>query len=429
MLDVVLPSFAEPEIMSTSETSASIQSDAAARSLGRRRVPWLVAVVLVTIVAGGYGAYRVWVNMRIDTYAASCRQAMREKNWQRVTELASAWSQLAPQQADPWICLAAAASERGEVQQAVDYLARLPDGDPKTPGALLERSGMLFNALHRPIEGAADCDRALRLQPHLPEAHQRLIFFYAFTMQRARMVKQIRVALENDCDLPETYVYLFGRDWLSFANGMQENVKWMRHDPDNELFLVAAAMYAITSRALDEKSEPEKEHQSRGDTPVHQQYLAELFERFPHNMELLVYYLKQASNDGDADRVTELLALAPPEAAEDNRFWRYKGWLHAACDELEQSESAYRQALEINPYDYVAQHQLAGVVRRSKKFEEVEALEIRSRTGNALRREILPLPDVRKISKELQIRMATYAASCGDDLAAKKLFNRVENQP
>ena len=429
MLNLILLRFFEPENMSTFETSASLQPVPAAPRPRRQRMKWLALFVLATTATGVYGGYRVWINMRIDAYAMSCREAMHKKDWPRVSELASAWSKLAPQQADPWICLAAAAGDRGEFPQAVEFLGHLPDGDPKTPMALLERSGMHFNVLNRPIEGAADCDRALRLQPHLAEAHQRLIFFYAFTMQRARMAKQIRAALQNDCDLPETYIYLLGRDWMSFANATQENVKWLRSDPDNELYLVAAAMFAVGALALDELSEPEKENLPRANSPLHQRYLAELFERFPHNMELLVYYLKQASNDGDDDRVTALLALAPPEAVDDNRFWRFKGWLHAVRNELDEAESAYRKALEIHPYDYVAQHQLAAVARRLQKFDEVEALEARARTGNALRREILPLPDVRKGPKELQIRIATYAASCGDDLAARKLLNRSENLP
>ena len=126
------------------------------------------------------------------------------------------------------------------------------------------------------------------------------------------------------------------------------------------------------------------------------------------------------------EEVSRLLAQAPPEAIDDSRFWKHKGWLHAAQGELSEAETAYRKALELNCYDHVAQHQLAGVLGRLRRLDQVEVFEKLHREGALLRREILESESVNKIPIEILQRMARHAKACGDDLYADQLSKRLQ---
>jgi tetratricopeptide (TPR) repeat protein len=197
-------------------------------------------------------------------------------------------------------------------------------------------------------------------------------------------------------------------------------------DRDEELFLVARAIYRIRARGLDNVENPEDGLREEDGTPYHQSIVAEYFEKFPENLELLAYYLQLSSTAGDVEEVASLLARAPQAAADDNRFWRYMGWLHMHRDELRQAQDSYEKALALNPYDHLSRHQLASVERRQKRLDRVEALEELARVGKTLRREILQLQSVDKVPPELLKKMAVYAEACGDEPVAEQLKFRIE---
>src|SRR5207244_2635452 len=102
--------------------------------------------------------------------------------------------------------------------------------------------------------------------------------------------------------------------------------------------------------------------------------------------------LEQSCKSGNIDRVAELLAAAPPEASDDNRFWRFKGWLHAARGELLPAEEAYQSAISKNPYDIASVQQLADVMRRLQKQNEADLLQKLAAEGTDIRRDLLRLP-------------------------------------
>ncbi len=393
----------------------------------RRRWWVLVAVGLLLLVVGSYFVAKRGITRSLS---ASCREALRAGDWQRLEPLATRWHWWEPDLAAPLIYLAEAAQQTHQQERAAKLLGQLPDGDPMTPPALVERSGLLFGPLNRPIEGAHTLERALRLNPRLAVARQRLIYFYAFTLQRRKMVDQVYQAIRYDCDLPESYVYLMAQDWLSFANAYAENTKWLRGNPDEELFLVARAIYRITSRGLNDTEDPRQvgPRDPKG-LLRHQKLIAEYCRRFPQNVELLVYLLERARVTGDVEEMARVLSRAPPQAAADNRFWRYKGWLYATRGELVKAEECYQKALALNCYDHVSRHQLAGVERRFKRLDQVKALEKVSREGWQLRHEILQLESVDKVPPDILRQMAQYAKDCGDDDVAGKLLLRLEKGP
>lgn len=385
---------------------------------------WVIGTICTILVLGG--AFYLVRHIVINSLSDSCRAALRAEDWERLEQLAGRWRWWQRGKAAPLIYLAEAANRTEQYERAVDLLDQLPDADPMTPPALVERSAILIGPLNRPIDGAKTLERAIKLDPTLIEARRRLTYFYAYTLQRRKMVDLAYDTIEHDSDLPETYVYLMLQDSLSFSNAYDENTRWFHSDRDQELFLVARAIHRIGMKGLDERENPKEGSRDEDGVPFHRKVVAEYFAKFPQNLELLAYYLQSSSTAGDVDEVARLLSRAPPEAATDNRFWRYMGWLHAARGEFSQARENYEKALMLNCYDHVSRHQLAGVERRFKRLDQVKALEELVLEGKALRRQILELENVANVPPELLMRMAAYAEKCGDDLVAGQLFRRVE---
>lgn len=411
--------------MSDAEATPGTLSETAARVRRLRRLV-IVTLVLGGLGAAGWGLYRGTVAYVRRSCDSGCRAARAAKEWDRLEALALRWTWWQRDSALPWVFAAQAALERGESEQAAEYLRQSPDSDPKTLEVLLQLTDLLFGTLNQPFEAAATCERLLRIDPALGEAHRRLTFFYAVTVQRAKMVAQAREAIERDCDIPETYAYVIGAEWLTFSNGFEWNTRWLAKHRDHETLLAARAVHFVKSKALEDSTGQVEDESGAARTADYERVMNEYVARFPKNLELLNYFLTKACLTGNASRVAELLGQAPPAAIDDNRFWRYKGWLHAARRELALAEVAYRRALKLNPYDWHSQHELADVMRRLQKYDEVESLESRSMEGKALYREIVQLPDMKSIPTPLLRRMAAYAEACGDYAIATHLSWRID---
>lgn len=216
-----------------------------------------------------------------------------------------------------------------------------------------------------------------------------------------------------------------GADWLTFSNAYELNGRWLQDDPGNELLLVARALHYVGSAALDEAASERQDESGVTKTALHEKILTEYLGRFPHNIELLSYFLIKACLNGNVKRATELLAQAPPEAVYDNRFWRFKGWVHAAQQQYSLAEAAYRHALQLNPYDWHTQHELADVMRKLKRYDEVEVLQAQGLEGKELRQAIVRLPNVTDIPTPLLRRIAAYAQTCGETMVAESLSQRI----
>jgi tetratricopeptide (TPR) repeat protein len=436
----------------------------------RRRPIWPVVVAAAIILpiagAGGWLGLRMLSQWRHQQYADQCRQYLKMQDWKRLEEVADIWCRYDPKNAEALIYAAEAAQQQKNYEGAVALLNRIPDDDSRAVAALLARTNLLFGSLNDPIEGAATCERILRIDPSAAEPRQRLIFYYAMTLQRSLMEHHIREAIRLGVDTPEDYVYLIGKDWLVFTNGAELNHHWLESHPDCEPMIVARALHLILTGKSSETGtyiEPAVKIRLRNKMPSgesaetsaagtedlggqldigamqddsHTHFLERIYdfdivmagylEKYPRNVELLCYFLAKSSTHGDQERVAELLGQAPPEAVSDNRFWRYKGWLHAERGELREAEEALQQALQLHPYDYISRHYLADVLRRSDRFEDVEYVEGLSTEGSELRRILIEMPNAREVPAGVLNRMAYYARFCGDEDVADALSRRVE---
>ena len=407
----------------------SVPVSAGARwSPARLAVVGLVAVAFAGLIVRGIVG---WNEARAGRLGEACRKAHEAEDYAAEELLARQWITALPGAAEPLFFLAQAQLGLGKQREASDTLWQLPDGDRLTLTALGDRADLLFGDLRDPREAARTCERILALDPANGDAHRRLCFFYAATLQREKLAAQARKAIDLGCETPETYVYLVGSDWLTLSNTLSVNQHWLQATPDDELFLVAAARGFVSNSGLEAdvaaagEGEGEGEGEEKG-VPEHDRRLGELLERFPGNPEVLAYFLQKATTRGDIDAVTSLLGQARPEAEGDNRFWRFKGWVHEQSDEPAEAEAAYRRALELDPYDFAAQHQLGGVLRKAEKLDEAAGFSRLAAEGRALRKTILEQPDVRTIPPGILREMGGYAAGCGDRDVAGRITTRLQ---
>ncbi len=408
-----------------------LASQTSTRSRGLRRCLWAASGLLLTLLV--WGGYRLWVDSQAAGYAAACEAARQRRAWPEVERDAVAWARWAPRQGRAWQYAAEAARRQGQPARAAEHLSRVPEDAVEATAALMDLSDLQFNELNRPLDGERTCRRVLAADPRNAEAHRRLVFFYTVTLQRAKLIQQARAAIRLDCAVPEIYIYLMSADWLTLTNAKDLIEYWLQADPENEHFLVARAVHFLgTQGVLGEVADVDPQGKplpQRPEVAATQRRLDEYLLRFPKNLEVLAYAVNQACVGGDRQRVASLLAQAPEEAQDDNRFWRSKGWLHAAQDEYSEAEAAYRQALTLHPYDLQSQHELASVLRRLQRYAEVNVLEQRALLGMKFRRDIFALPNVKSAPKILLTKLVAYARDCGDAEFADHLMRRTSNLP
>lgn len=396
-------------------------------SAGRRWTPLRVALVGATTIGLSLLITRGivgWNEARARSLEVACKRAHEAGRYEEEERLARAWMKAAPGAAAPIFFLAEAQLGLGRSRDAAATFATLPDGDPLTIPGLSDRADILFGELSDPREGARTCERILAQDPANVEAHRRACFFSAITLDRRRLAEQARRAIDAGADLPETFVYLLGASWLTLSNTLAVNSHWLERAPDDETFLVAAARGFVSSSGLEDEVVSAESPETLVE-PEHDRRMRELLERFPGNRELLAYFLQKASTRGDLPRVTDLLSQVPADAEGDNRFWRFKGWVHEQAGEVEEAEAAHRRALEIDPFDFLTRHQLAGVLRKAGRTDEAAEPARLAAEGRNLRKRILQAPDVRAIPPDILAEMASYARDCGAAGIAERLAQRI----
>jgi uncharacterized protein HemY len=375
----------------------------------------ILPLVLATILlcALPYGT-RWWQTRCQKQWLTSCTRAQQTAQWDELQRLAENWSRWQPDSAAPWLFRAEAAQRKGDFAAAAEFLASVPESDPKAVPAYVGLSALQFGPLNRPLDGVRTCERILRLEPRATAAHQRLIEFYAMTLERQKLIEHVRLAIEMMREPPAAYVYLFLVDTMRLANGVEANSKWLEADPNSELFLVARALQmpepiAGADAALNHKHET----------------TAALFQQFPGNLELLAYETDLAIRVGSVNEVARLLQRAPAAADGDSRFWRAKGWLHLNRNEFPKAQQALERALELHPLDWDARNWMADLARRQGDLPEAERLQKLVRQARQLREKITAQGTLDDVAPPLLADLADYARHCGDVQVANALERRL----
>ncbi len=386
------------------------------KPLRRRWVGVLVGIpVILLLIWGGYHMLRsqVW---RV------CRKAQIEARWVDLETWSRRWSQWEPSEPDAWLFLADAVQHQNRFAEAAEYLDEITLDSPKAPAALASEAQLLFGAANRPLEGEIACRKLLQVEPRASIAHSLLIRFYAFTLQRKKLEEQVRAAILVEQEPRDAYIYYFLADSLNMAGGEQLNTLWLTSYPDEELFLVARALQAVKK----ESTEVEQTESLNGETlSEREQQIKKLLVRFPHNINLLADQIEAEVVKGRLDQVISLLKNAPASAETDNRFWRFKGWVHYAKGEFSEAEAAYRKALTLQPMDWQTLNRLTEVLRARQETQEIEHIQDIVKRIQELRAQIRKVEVIEKVPVNVLQPLGILARDCGDELIAGPLERRV----
>src|SRR5690348_9400892 len=321
-----------PVLVPAQEPDAKpLRPQASGRSAARK---WLWAsLALVVCLSVGYGGHRHWRRAQVRALHQQCAKLGAANDWNALASVAAEWAALEPQRADPWIYRAQAAEELKDWAEMVAYLDRVPRSDSRAIGALVRKAITEFEKLNRPWDGIKTCDAVLALDERVLIAHKQSIFFCAMTLQRAELVRRVRRAIQLRRESPESYVYLVGASWLYMGSVYRHNSHWLGADPENETFQVARALQVYVGEV---KSDLEQAAQFEHIPPDE-----ELLRKYPHNQELVAYFLNRCISEGDVERVRGLLEAVPAQLAEqDPRFWRARAWCEDAGGDLEAAEKS-----------------------------------------------------------------------------------------
>lgn len=394
----------------------------------RRRISLMLFIAALVVAAYVTpSVYHEWCSFQRRESAAQCRKALSRQRWDEVESIADRWSVWDSQNGEPWQFRAQAAAGRQDWPAAANFLTRIPDSDTQVVQAMIELSKLSFTHLNDPLRGVEACERILRNKSHATGAHQQLIWFYAMTLQRDQLVKQIRAAIAAQQEPREAYLYYFLADTFRSNDAVKLNERWLESSPDKECFQVARVLHLQDSEA---ESSDSSATTSNSDHPApitgrsKLELVEELLKRFPHNVELLAYAAQKRITAGDVDGVTTLLSQAPDTATQDSRFWHIKGWLHESNNELEEAATTYRRALELHALDWNTMNRLAVVERRRQNIDEVQRLTERVEQAKNLRQQLRQLPAVELVTPAILLDLATLARECGDQEIGPALERR-----
>ena len=353
--------------------------------------------------------------------------ALESRDWKAVNAIGRRWTTVSPESGEAWRKWADSLLKQGKYQEANECLNRVPLDSKEAETALLTQIELLFGPMNQPAAGAVCCEKLLAKNPKSAVAQQRFIFFLTMTLQRPRMIQQIRQAMELGVEPRESYIYLFFADSLFFANAAELNNQWLAGDPDSELYEVAIAIF--TSESLDfsvSLDDRESAEITRRAQSLKASVLDHLLEKYPHNSEILAYNIRRRIQAGDGSTAVNLLAQATVEAENDHRFWRFKGWVHAERNQWDEAEGSYRHALQLHPMDWSTRHLLAELLQKQQRFDEVKVQRELVSRANELRRTLQAIPNARHVSQEVMSRLADYASDCGDTQISETLRKRFQ---
>ncbi len=401
-------------------------SDVQRQNLPRYRRFWIVCVVgfliLLAMIPIGLQQYGNWRAQRSKDFARSCRANRQSMDWEKLASISDQWRAWDKKSAEAILFRAEAAQGLRDFRLAADILNEVPHKHPKRLGALIERSSLLFGPANRPLEGVKTCQQVLEIEPRAFAAHQRLIFFYALTLQQDELLRQIYKAIELGSEPIDAYVYLVLADVLSFQNGFEVTNRWLADDISQEMFLVSRTIHAWKDLSLVQPTDQETKEKME----LAEKLLREYLDRFRTNVSLLAFFLNLAVTNGEVAEAERLLSYFPDNATADSRYWRFKGWIHAAKDEVDEAEAAYKESLNVYPLSWTVRHELADVLRRQKNFQQVSKMQELALLGKDLRRELLEMPDARSVTKATLTRIRDYSQLCGDDFVAGALTRRLQ---
>ncbi|MEZ6121538.1 MAG: tetratricopeptide repeat protein [Planctomycetaceae bacterium] len=385
----------------------------------KRRLLYWLATVTVAILLIPLAQW--WSRGKTKAIAAACVAAMRERDWQTAHNLADQWARRSPDDAEAWLNLAEVARNLGDLEATAECLGRVPKSDRRFLRTQMLRGDLLLDGLNRPFEAVKVWKSMLVVAPNASVAHQRLLYVYSMTLQRRLLVEQIRDAIRNRAEPPESYGYMLSAPNLMFSDGYLKVGQWLQADPENEILRVAQAVFAArTSPTRGVSMFGAKSVQPGDDAAV-----IACLEDFPENLELKAFLIEKHIASGSMDELGKALQSLPPNAETDGRFWRYIGVYRDFQRRHADAKEAFLRSLKLHMMDWRAHHELGAIERVLGNSELAEKHAELGNRGKQLERKIMELPNAAQAETPLLTEILEYSRDCGDTEVANGLAYRL----
>ena len=393
------------------------------KGVGGKRIV-VIAGILAILVALSIPGYRWFEERRMGQFKSACVEATKAKQWERLQAIAEGWQNWDTSSNDALLYRAEANFQQGELDEAADLLGRVSDDYHGVLDALTFQGEIFYGDLHRPEDAEKSWQRILSINPKSIHAHQRLISYYAVSLQRKKMVEQIRRAFDLRAEPPEAYAYLLLTNALGFTEGMVHVRNWLTSTPGHETFEAAEAVYMASHP---ENTNVKNAYQDSHFKPGDQRAMDACLKKYPRNIEVLAFHIEKQMYFGKADEVVKLLGSAPPEAMEDSRFWRFRAWLLQKSKDNEQAKEALQTSLKIDPFSWRSRWELGEVLRALELPNEAESMQAVAMEGKSLQEQLYKT-DGRALTWDLVHKMRTYLKNTDDKDALEALDHRIRSQ-
>jgi tetratricopeptide (TPR) repeat protein len=244
------------------------------------------------------------------------------------------------------------------------------------------------------------------------------------TLQRAALLKAIRLAIASRAESREAYVYFVLADSLSFSNGSEMNSRWLAACPDEVRFKIALAIH--TAGSIFQNADVSSSANAADLEMEAERQLQWFLDFAPHDTSLLNYLMHRAYEAGNAARVGELLTKVDDSGVDDHMVWVYRGWYHVEMKELPQAEEAIREALRLHPISGLAHHEYARLMRLQQRPPgDVAREQALAAVGKKIRAQLVLQPNAHDVPWEILEQIARYTEDCGDRSISEALFRRI----
>ncbi len=386
---------------------------------------FLIIVALLVLVPCGFWAKTGWTRFQTSRFHSACQTARGQKDWRTERAVADRWVAWDPETPLGWWCAAEACQNLEDFEGMAQYLGKVPQSDPKSLLAYVEKANLEWTTLNRPLDAVRTSELVLKVDPEIVEIQSRLISFYAMNLQRVPMLKTIRHAMEHHAPSREAFVYYIMADMLYFTNGADLNSRWLASSPDEPRFKIGLGVHTAMALAMNVNT-------TRTEQSVELDREADLqldffLEKNPDDVVLLTYMMHRAYQAGNTERVGKMLESLSTDVVDDHMIWVYRAWYHSSFQEHAAAEEAIREAIRLHPTSPLAHHEYANLLRKAGRLDEVAAQQQLASTGRELRTRLLTVPNAAAVDAKSLIDIAIYMRDCGDQMAYDSLSERLRS--